>query len=431
MIKKIKVKVNLVLGIIIGFFLSQMIIVEGYAIIEVIQKRNSLNILITSDVLSILKILAFIIFIATIGVFNTKKVKDITLNKISIYLILSIAIAALIAIESIVVIMGIILKLFPNIIYYFEDNNFLAMNIMYLIVFLGIGIFIMVSMVFVNRKVKYIKFLTKEIKEIEKAGFGKVIQVKGEDELANLCRSINSMSLELREKIENEKKIEKNKNELITNVSHDLRTPLTSIIGYIDLLKKNKFKDKEKFNEYISIIDERAKSLNKLINELFEYTKLSSHDVKLNYNNVNICELIDQIFGEYIVIFNKIGLELEKDIPEKAIFINVDIEKVVRVLENLLSNAKKYSVKNTKVIIRVIEENNNAIILVTNKVENISQEDLEYIFERFYKLDKSRNDSDSSGLGLNIVKRIVELHNGMVKVELNDSFITFKIILPL
>ncbi|MBQ8997461.1 MAG: HAMP domain-containing histidine kinase, partial [Clostridium sp.] len=199
----------------------------------------------------------------------------------------------------------------------------------------------------------------------------------------------------------------------------------------IDLLKKNEFKDKEKINEYISIIDERAKSLNKLINELFEYTKLSSHDVKLNYNNVNICDLIDQIVGEYIVIFNKVGLELEKHISEKAMFINIDIEKLVRVLENLLSNAKKYSVKNTKVTIRVIEENNNAVISVTNRVDNISQEDLKYIFERFYKLDKSRNDSDSSGLGLNIVKRIVELHNGIVKVELNNSFITFKIILPL
>lgn len=431
MIKKIKVKVNLVLGIIIGFFLSQMIIVEGYSIIEVIQKQNNSNILITSQGINILKFLAFIIFIATIGVFNTKKIKDITLNKISIYLILSIVIAALIAIESTVVIIGVILRLFPNIMYYFQDNNFLSVNIMYLIIFLGLAIFITVSMIFVNRKVKYIKFLTEEIKEIKKAGFGKVIEVKGEDELANLCRSINSMSLELREKIDNEKKIEENKNELITNVSHDLRTPLTSIIGYIDLLKKNKFEDKEKFNEYISIIDERSKSLNKLINELFEYTKLSSHDVKLNYNNVNLCALIDQIVGEYIVIFNKVTLELEKDVPEKAIFINVDIEKVVRVLENLLSNAKKYSVKNTKVIIRVIEENKNAIISVTNKIENISQEDLENIFERFYKIDKSRNDSESSGLGLNIVKRIVELHNGEVKVELNDRFITFKIILPL
>lgn len=431
MIKKIKVKVNLVLGIIIGFFLSQMIIVEGYAIIEIIQKQNNFNILITSHGLNILKILAFIIFIATIGVFNTKKIKDITLNKISIYFILSIVIAALIAIESTIVIIGIILRLFPNIMYYFQDNDFLSVNIMYLIIFLGVTIFITVSMIFVNRKVKYIKFLTKEIKEIKKAGFGRVIEVKGEDELANLCRSINSMSLELREKIDNEKKIEENKNELITNVSHDLRTPLTSIIGYIDLLKKNEFKDKEKINEYISIIDERAKSLNKLINELFEYTKLSSHDVKLNYNNVNICDLIDQIVGEYIVIFNKVGLELEKHISEKAMFINIDIEKLVRVLENLLSNAKKYSVKNTKVTIRVIEENNNAVISVTNRVDNISQEDLKYIFERFYKLDKSRNDSDSSGLGLNIVKRIVELHNGIVKVELNNSFITFKIILPL
>ncbi|WP_304406590.1 cell wall metabolism sensor histidine kinase WalK, partial [uncultured Clostridium sp.] len=188
--------------------------------------------------------------------------------------------------------------------------------------------------------------------------------------------------------------------------------------------------NKEKFDEYIWIIDEKAKGLNKLINELFEYTKLSNYDVKLNYNNINLCELVDQIFGEYILIFKEANLSLEKYLPKEDVFINVDIEKMVRVLENLLINAKKYSVKNTKVSLRLFEENNNVIISVTNKSENISNEDLENIFERFYKIDKARSDLESSGLGLNIVKRIVELHNGLVKVELNDDFITFSIILP-
>ncbi|WP_300902367.1 cell wall metabolism sensor histidine kinase WalK [uncultured Clostridium sp.] len=430
MIKNIKIKINLVLGIITGFFLSQMFIVEGYVFIEFMQKKNTSNLLIDDGKYNILRFLALIIFLGTILIFNTKKIKRITLNKIGVYLILSIVLSAFITIELIIITMGFIVKLFPNIINFFQDNNFLSINIMYLIVLLGVAIFITISMIFINKKVKYIKFITEKIKEIEKDGFGKIIEVKGEDELANLCISINSMSLELRKKIDNEKKLEENKNELITNVSHDLRTPLTSIIGYINLLKESKDYNKEKFDEYIWIIDEKAKGLNKLINELFEYTKLSNYDVKLNYNNINLCELVDQIFGEYILIFKEANLSLEKYLPKEDVFINVDIEKMVRVLENLLINAKKYSVKNTKVSLRLFEENNNVIISVTNKSENISNEDLENIFERFYKIDKARSDLESSGLGLNIVKRIVELHNGLVKVELNDDFITFSIILP-
>lgn len=284
---------------------------------------------------------------------------------------------------------------------------------------------------FVNRKVKYIKYLTEEVKVIKDEGFGKTIEVRGEDELAELCYSINEMSMELRKKIDNEKKIEQNKNELITNVSHDLRTPLTSIIGYVDLVKKNGFQDEDKFNEYMEIIDERAKSLNKLINELFEYTKLNSHDLKLNYSSVELGSLIEQIIGEYAVIFKREGLDLISEIGNKDIFTELDIEKMVRVLENLLTNARKYSVKNSTVKVKLYEENKEAIISVENETENISENDLGNLFERFYKADKARKESDSTGLGLSIVKKIVELHEGKVEVALNNKIITFKVVLPL
>lgn len=430
MIKKIRIRTNLILGVLIGFILSQVVIMEGYAIIAAIQQQNNFETVIQNNESTIFKVLAIIVFISTIIIFNTKKLKNISLNKISVYLISSVVIAAVIAIETIMIIFITCLRLFPNLQYYFMNDYFISINMVYLLILLGIIIFIIISVMFINRKVKYIKLLTREVKVIKDEGFGRTIEVKGNDELAELCKSINSMSLELREKIDNEKKVEQNKNELITNVSHDLRTPLTSIIGYIDLLKKNEFEDREKFDDYIKVIDERAKSLNKLINELFEYTKLNSHDIKLNYSNVDIGQLLDQIIGEYVVVFNREGLELEKDITEKDIFINIDIEKIVRVLENLLTNAQKYSMKNSKVSIQLFEEDDNVVILVSNEAENISEDDLEHIFERFYKIDKSRRDLDSSGLGLNIVKRIVELHNGIVKVELNGKLITFKVILP-
>ncbi|MGG7178365.1 sensor histidine kinase [Clostridium paraputrificum] len=431
MIKLKKIKINLILGVVVGFLLSQIIIVEGYAILVANQQKENIDLGLPVEGVNFFKIIAFIMFLATVLIFNTKKFRNINFNKISIYLILTVIVSIIAGIEMVIIIISIVFKIFPNFIEYIRTNYFVSINSAYMLFFLGVGTFIFVFLLLVNKKVKYIKFLTKEVKVIKDNGFGKTIEVKGKDELADLCESINSMSLELREKIDNEKLIEKNKNELITNVSHDLRTPLTSIIGYIDLLKKNGFNDKDKFDNYIEVIDERTKSLNKLINELFEFTKLNSHDIKLNISNVEIGSLIEQLVGEYTPIFNKEGLEISTDIVDKDIFINVDIEKLVRALENLLTNAKKYSVKNTKVLVRLFEENDNIIISIANKTENISIEELGNIFERFYKVDKSRKEKDSTGLGLSIVKRIVELHNGDIKVELKDDIIEFNIMLPL
>lgn len=422
---------NLILGVLVGFLLSQIIIGEGYAILVANQQSGNIDLGLPVEGVNFFKVLALVVFLATIIIFNTKKFRNINFNKISLYLILTIIVSIIAGVEIVIITISIIFKVCPNLIEYIANNYFIAINSGYMLFFLGVGTFLFVFLVLVNKKVKYIKFLTREVKVIKYNGFGKTIEIKGKDELAELCESINNMSLELREKIDNEKVIEKNKNELITNVSHDLRTPLTSIIGYVDLLKKNGFKDKKKFDSYIGVIDERTKSLNKLINELFEFTKLNSHDIKLNYSNVEIGSLIEQLVGEYIPIFNKEGLEIYKDIVDKDIFINVDIEKIVRVLENLLTNAKKYSIKNTKVLVRMLEENDYVVISVANRAENISRGDLYNIFERFYKVDKSRKEQDSTGLGLSIVKRIVELHNGDIKIDLKDDIIEFNVMLPL
>ena len=412
-----------------GILFATMIMVEGYVILASREMANGLVYEIAAKDLSIFKIIAVLVFMVTIILFNTRKIKSMNLNKIGIYLILSVIGALIAAIEFIALGMTCVVKFMPDVTSYVTENYLLAMNMIYIVVLLGIAVFLLVFTLFVNKKVKYIKFLSSEVKVIKDEDFGKTIEVRGQDELAELCSSINNMSLELREKIDNEKKIEQNKNELITNVSHDLRTPLTSILGYVDLLKQNGFEDKEKFVEYISIIDERSKSLNTLINELFEYTKLNSHDIKLNYSTVEICSLVEQLSGEYSLIFKKEGLELISEIPEEDIFVDIDIQMIVRALENLLINAKKYSVRNSQVLVKLLQESNDIVISVENKVENISQDDLDNLFERFYKVDKARKTGDSTGLGLSIVKRVVELHKGLVKAELINGVIKFKIIL--
>ena len=412
-----------------GILFATMIMVEGYVILASREMANGLVYEIAAKDLSIFKIIAVLVFMVTIILFNTRKIKSMNLNKIGIYLTLSVIGALIAAIEFIALGMTCVVKFMPDVTSYVTENYLLAMNMIYIVVLLGIAVFLLVFTLFVNKKVKYIKFLSSEVKVIKDEDFGKTIEVRGQDELAELCSSINNMSLELREKIDNEKKIEQNKNELITNVSHDLRTPLTSILGYVDLLKQNGFEDKEKFVEYISIIDERSKSLNTLINELFEYTKLNSHDIKLNYSTVEIGSLVEQLSGEYSLIFKKEGLEIISEIPEEDIFVDIDIQMIVRTLENLLINAKKYSVRNSQVLVKLLQESNDIVISVENKVENISQNDLDNLFERFYKVDKARKTGDSTGLGLSIVKRVVELHKGLVKAELINGVIKFKIIL--
>ena len=429
MIKFKGIGINLILGVLMGILFATMIMVEGYVILASREMANGLVYEIAAKDLSIFKIIAVLVFMVTIILFNTRKIKSMNLNKIGIYLILSVIGALIAAIEFIALGMTCVVKFMPDVTSYVTENYLLAMNMIYIVVLLGIAVFLLVFTLFVNKKVKYIKFLSSEVKVIKDEDFGKTIEVRGQDELAELCSSINNMSLELREKIDNEKKIEQNKNELITNVSHDLRTPLTSILGYVDLLKQNGFEDKEKFVEYISIIDERSKSLNTLINELFEYTKLNSHDIKLNYSTVDICSLVEQLSGEYSLIFKKEGLELISEIPEEDIFVDIDIQMIVRALENLLINAKKYSVRNSQVLVKLLQESNDIVISVENKVENISQDDLDNLFERFYKVDKARKTGDSTGLGLSIVKRVVELHKGLVKAELINGVIKFKIIL--
>lgn len=429
MIKFKGIGINLILGVLMGILFATMIMVEGYVILSSREMANGLVYEIAAKDLSIFKIIAVLVFMVTIILFNTRKIKSMNLNKIGIYLILSVIGALIAAIEFIALGMTCVVKFMPDVTSYVTENYLLAMNMIYIVVLLGIAVFLLVFTLFVNKKVKYIKFLSSEVKVIKDEDFGKTIEVRGQDELAELCSSINNMSLELREKIDNEKKIEQNKNELITNVSHDLRTPLTSILGYVDLLKQNGFEDKEKFVEYISIIDERSKSLNTLINELFEYTKLNSHDIKLNYSTVEICSLVEQLSGENSLIFKKEGLELISEIPEEDIFVDIDIQMIVRALENLLINAKKYSVRNSQVLVKLLQESNDIVISVENKVENISQDDLDNLFERFYKVDKARKTGDSTGLGLSIVKRVVELHKGLVKAELINGVIKFKIIL--
>ncbi len=275
-----------------------------------------------------------------------------------------------------------------------------------------------------SRKALYIKNIYKGINTISEGNLDCKIKIQGYDELAILSKEINNMSANLKNKIEEEKAAERLKSELITNISHDLRTPLTTLIGYIQLVvdDKTSFEDKSK---YAKISLEKSKKLKGLIDDLFEYSKLESGGIKLEKVKVNIIEIIEQSIGELSIQAKERYIGFNKNFENSKVELLVDPNKISRVFENVIGNAIKYSVEGSNVNINLYENDENVIISFENVVDSILEEDLEKIFNRFYRTDESRNSEVSgSGLGLTIAKSIVDLHGGGIWAEnKEDKFI--------
>ncbi|MDZ4421073.1 HAMP domain-containing sensor histidine kinase [Bacillus cereus] len=285
--------------------------------------------------------------------------------------------------------------------------------------------FIVIFLLLVRKKIIYLKLISENVNDIANGKLGLTIGIKGKDELTQLAQNINYMSKELENTFEQERQLERTKNELITNVSHDLRTPLTSIIGYIDLLKRGQYNSNIQLQEYLGTTYSKSQRLKYLIDELFEYTRLSGIDAKLNLNEVDLSGLLEQIVGEYIPIFEKESLIVQKSITQETIPIFIDVEKMVRVYENLFMNAIKYSMKPSELSICLELIGNKAMLKVSNKVEKPPVSDPNKLFERFFRGDKARKDDQGNGLGLAISKRIVELHHGNIHAEYKDGWMSF------
>jgi len=287
-------------------------------------------------------------------------------------------------------------------------------------------IFIIIFLLLTRKKMKYIEEISNGLLEISKGDLNYRVAEKGSDELAGLATRINYMSSELNEKSERERRAEKTKNELITNVSHDLRTPLTSIMGYIGLVKDKKYVDEAQMDEYMNIAYNKSEKLKILIEDLFEYTKLTNETIVLNKEEVALNEFLEQLMEELIPIFEENDLTVEREISKEKLIVNVDINKILRVFENLMMNAVKYSFKSSIVKVRLYKDKNNVIVSIENKGGKIPKEDLEKLFERSYRQDKSRGASTGgSGLGLAIAKGIVDLHEGEIWAECEDENIRF------
>lgn len=281
------------------------------------------------------------------------------------------------------------------------------------------------------RDVKYFRLISKGTEEIAKGNFNLYLDTKGNRDLSNLAENINSIKIGYKKALEEHVKNERLKSELISNVSHDLKTPLTSIITYVDLLKREDSTEEEK-EDYIKILDSKAKKLKVLIEDLFEVSKINSGKLELAKEKVDIVDLIYQVLGECSNCYEEKHIDFKLKSFASEVVLNLDGKQISRVIENVVSNALKYSMENTRVYINIENKANEVIISFKNIAAYEMNFDVEEIFERFKRGDESRNSEvEGSGLGLAISKSIIELHDGKMYIEKEGDLFKVFIVLKM
>lgn len=301
-------------------------------------------------------------------------------------------------------------------------------------------VFVEIFFKLIDFTIEYIRKLRRSIQQVTSGNYGVQCEVEYDDELGSLAANINVLSKtllakekeseKLKEKekaaLDIERNAERQKNELITNVAHDLRTPLTTIVGYLELIKDDSALSKEDVHTYSGIAYEKSIRLQEMMDDLFEFTKLDNADIKLNKSMINLSGLIMQMTDEFYPSFKDCNITPIVDLPEENIYVQGDGQLLARVFDNLISNALKYGYHNTDLKIEVSGDEKYATVKVINHGDTIAPEDIPLLFNKFYRTDSSRNSkTGGTGLGLAITKNIVDLHHGDISVTSDDQITTF------
>ncbi len=304
-------------------------------------------------------------------------------------------------------------------------------------------IFIVIFMKLINFNFRYINELNENIQRVTLGDYDAYCEIEYDDELGIVAANINALANTLKQKEEESRILKENermaydaerkaidqRNQLITNVAHDLRTPLTTIIGYIDLIKSRDLSP-EDIQKYANIAYDKSLRLKSMMDDLFDFTKLSNPNMKLNLQIIDINELLLQMGDEFYPQFEEHGIKLVYDIPSTDLHVVGDGQLLARVFENLITNAIKYGYDHSELKIEVIADNDNITIKVINHGDTIDKNDIPHLFEKFYRSDASRGTSQGgTGLGLAIAKNIVEMHKGQILVTSHHNVTSFIVIL--
>jgi signal transduction histidine kinase len=322
--------------------------------------------------------------------------------------------------------------------FYFTDRGsgsvFLATNVepfkkAFSKLHITISIFIIIILIATNGTLTFIVArsiikplykLKASANEIKEGNLDFEINISSKDEIGEVCTAFEEMRARLKESIEVQLQYEENRKELISNISHDLKTPITAIKGYIEGIRDGVADTPEKMDRYINTIYTKAGDVDKLIDELFLYSKLDLHRFPFSFTNVNVYQYIDDCIEElYFPLLKKNITINHNSIYTKPLYVIADVQQLKRVFINIIENAVKYMDKeNGKINIIIKQDESSVIIEVCDNGQGIPSEALPHIFDRFYRADPARNISTGgSGLGLSIAKKIIEEHGGVISAN--------------
>lgn len=292
--------------------------------------------------------------------------------------------------------------------------------------------FIIYFLLFIKRIVKDMTYISDRIIDIADGKSDEKIIIERQDEIGEIAGRINEMTEQINQLITSERDALQSNKDLIACVAHDLRTPITSVKGYLDLALDTKHYDLEQRQKYVRIAQTKANRLEYLIHDLFNYTKLTSGEITLHRSKIDLVQLVEQMVEEFYPLFQEEELECTTKYNISYLEMNMDGELIARAVHNLLSNAIKYGKDGKHVYVELECLEQEVQIRVTNYGLVIPEESIKHLFDKFYRVERSRNvKTGGTGLGLNIAQEIVHLHGGRIQVTSGASGTCFTIALPL
>lgn len=297
--------------------------------------------------------------------------------------------------------------------------------------FLGIG-FIILFLIFYNMQVKrLLHYLLSVENAIDNVQEDSEEPIRLVPELQPISDKLTALKRTLKKKEYASIESEKQKNDLVVYLAHDLKTPLTSIIAYLSMLDGQREMTEEERKKYTHVALEKATRLGELINEFFEITRFNLQDIVLEKERVNLSVMLEQLADESYGVLAEKYLRCHVDADENLI-VDGDPDKLARVFDNLLRNAIAYSYKDTEIWIHAYRQDSQVVITFTNQGHQIPEQKLKSIFEKFYRVDNARSSqTGGAGLGLSIAKRIVEVHGGRIEAFSDQEHTAFMVQLPL
>lgn len=294
--------------------------------------------------------------------------------------------------------------------------------------FFVIIFFALYYLVISRKMVNGIRVISQSVEHMKEGNFEIELGLSGKDEVTALGYSVSEMSSEIKKMMISQKRLEKEKDDLITSVAHDLRTPLTSILGYLDLILYNQDISEEEKRKYLTIVNKKSLQLKKLIEELFDYTKYSKNQLIPKKVTLDITKFMEQIVEEFYPSFYENHIEVCTYFPKKSVFIDADGDLLARAIGNILNNAVKYGADGKQIIITMKEVASKVKISIVNFGQIIPKEDINKIFDRFFRVEQSRSEkTGGTGLGLAIAKSIFELHDATIDVTSGEEGTEFLI----